>query len=423
MAVHRVGFSQSHYGGWRWQGKLRRRGQGKVDPSRRPGSQSPEPVRREVGRGRDQSRGLAGVGWEGRGLRRAGTGAWRPFVLMFSPSGQKVSCLVGHSLSVSHRPRVVEAAADPTRGLQASPPISGPASLPHLLVRPELRLLPLRCDPRGGDPEKRRPVCWAPAGSPGVQGPTSCGPRPRSLPPGRALLGSHPPAEPDPRPGRGDARQVPGSPASAAARAPVGPSSSCQGPQPPPPEPGRSGHPVPPPGRPPGSRGNADCPAGRLEPSVASSIALSHHSRGPRGRAVAAQGCSAAPFFRPQGPFWPHRPFLHAAVLQHFRHRGGKAATIPNKTQELACDSSAWIPPAPKLSSRSFLGRSCPMFEPLLPREGDGLKAASWGLLGDQGAAGFSRRWWGLLWLVFPPKWRVVDVHWLCLDNVQFALI
>lgn len=206
------------------------------------------------------------------------------------------------------------------------------------------------------------------------------------------MLGSHPPAEPDPRPGRGDARQVPGSPASAAARAPADPSSSCQGPQPPLPEPGRSGHPVPPPGRPPRSRGNADCPAGRLEPSAASSIALSHHSRGPRGRAVAAQGCSATPFFRPQGPFWPHRPFLHAAVLQHFRHRGGKAATIPNKTQELACDSSAWIPPAPKLSSRSFLGRSCPMFEPLLPREEDGLKAASWGLQGDQGAAGFSRR-------------------------------
>ncbi|MXQ83119.1 hypothetical protein E5288_WYG018776 [Bos mutus] len=78
---------------------------------------------------------------------------------MFSPTGRKVSCLVGHSLSVSHRPRVVKAAADPTRGLKASPPISGPASLPHLLVRLELRLLPLRCDPRGGDPEKRRPVC------------------------------------------------------------------------------------------------------------------------------------------------------------------------------------------------------------------------------------------------------------------------
>ena len=325
-----------------------------------------------------------GEGWGGRAPAPDGRLFW-----CFPPSGRKVSCLVGHSLSVCHRPRVVEAAADPARGLQASPPVSGPASLPHLPVRRELRLLPLRCDPRGGDPEKRRAVCWAPAGSPGVQGPTSCGPRPRSLPPGRALLGSHPPAEPDPRPGRGDARQVPGSPASAAARAPADPSSSCQGPQPPPPEPGRSGHPVPPPGRPPRSRGNADCPAGRLEPSAAASIAVSHHSRGPRGRAVAAQGCSATPFFRPQGPFWPPRPFLHAAVLQHFRHRGGKAATIPSKTQGLACDSSAWIPPAPKLSSRSFLGRSCPMFEPLLPREEDGLKAASWGLLGDQGVLGF----------------------------------
>lgn len=54
-------------------------------------------------------------------------------------------------------------------------------------------------------------------------------------------------------------------------------------------------------------------------------------------------------------------------------------AGISNKTQELVCDSSARIPPVPKLSSRSFLGRSCPMFEPFLPRE-DGLKAASWGL-------------------------------------------
>lgn len=123
-----------------------------------------------------------GAGWRGCGLRRAGTGAWRPFVLMFSPPGRKVSCLVGHSLSVSHRPRVVEAAADPARGLQASPPISGPASLPHLLVRWELWLLSLRWDPRGGDPERRRPVCWAAARSPGVQGPTSCGPRPLSLP-------------------------------------------------------------------------------------------------------------------------------------------------------------------------------------------------------------------------------------------------
>lgn len=89
-------------------------------------------------------------------------------------------------------------------------------------------------------------------------------------PPGRASLGPHPPAEPDPRPGRGDARQVPRSPASAAARAPPVPAPRAKdlshrrlGPR-------RSGDPVPPPGRPPRSRGNADCPAGRLDPLTAS---------------------------------------------------------------------------------------------------------------------------------------------------------
>lgn len=73
--------------------------------------------------------------------------------------GRKVSCLAWHSLSVSHPPRVVEAGADSVRGLQASPRISGPASLPHLFVRLELGLLSLRCDPRWDDPERRRPVC------------------------------------------------------------------------------------------------------------------------------------------------------------------------------------------------------------------------------------------------------------------------
>lgn len=52
-------------------------------------------------------------------------------------------------------------------------------------------------------------------------------------PQGRASLGPHRPAEPDPRPGRGDARQVPGSPHLGAACAPAGPCSLCQGPHPP----------------------------------------------------------------------------------------------------------------------------------------------------------------------------------------------
>lgn len=76
VAVHRVGFSQSHYGGRRWQGKLRRRQQrGRLDRLWRPGSKSPQLVRGEVRRGRGQSRGLAGGGLKGCGLRRAGTGA------------------------------------------------------------------------------------------------------------------------------------------------------------------------------------------------------------------------------------------------------------------------------------------------------------------------------------------------------------
>lgn len=102
----------------------------------------------------------------------------------------------------------------------------------------------------------------------------------------------------------------------------------------------------------------------------------------------------------PEGPSWLRRVNpLHAAVLHRFRYRRGQAAGISNKTQELVCDSSAWIPPVPKLSSRSFLGRSCPMFEPFLPRE-DGLKAATWGLFlvkeplyfkgGDGACAGLS---------------------------------
>lgn len=66
VAVHRVGFSQSHYGGRRWQGKVRRRQRrGRLDPSWCPGSKSPQLVRGEVGRGRGQSRRLAGGGLKG----------------------------------------------------------------------------------------------------------------------------------------------------------------------------------------------------------------------------------------------------------------------------------------------------------------------------------------------------------------------
>lgn len=136
--------------------------------------------------------------------------------------GRKVFCLVWYSLSVSHPPRVVEAAADSARGLQASSPTSGPASLPHLLVRPELRLPSLRCDPRWGDPKRRRPVCSEADRSPGGQGPTSYGRRPPKLPWGRASLSLHLSAEPDLRLGLGDTSQVPGSSHAAAARAPTG---------------------------------------------------------------------------------------------------------------------------------------------------------------------------------------------------------
>nr|XP_012318192.1 uncharacterized protein LOC105724298 [Aotus nancymaae] len=47
----------------------------------------------------------------------------------------------------------------PSPGPPGLSPISGPVSLPHLLVLRELRLLSLRCDPRGGDPKGRRPMC------------------------------------------------------------------------------------------------------------------------------------------------------------------------------------------------------------------------------------------------------------------------
>lgn len=106
----------------------------------------------------------AAVGAGGGRLRRAGAeaGGHRRLTAVccgVSLPGRKVSCLSRRSLSVSHPPRAVEAAADSARGLQASPPAAGPASLPHLLVRREPRLPSLGCDPRGGGPEKRRPGC------------------------------------------------------------------------------------------------------------------------------------------------------------------------------------------------------------------------------------------------------------------------
>lgn len=143
----------------------------------------------------------------------------------------------------------------------------------------------------------------------------------------------------------------------------------------------------------------ASAPQGRCSPArwPSSRPCPSPHrfSRpGPRrtggGRPEAVGSSSSCP----EGPSW-----LHAAVLQRFRYRTGEAAGISNKTQELVCDSSVRIPPILKLSSRSFLGRNCPMFELFLPRE-DGLKAASWGLFlvkkplyfkgGDGACAGLS---------------------------------
>lgn len=44
------------------------------------------------------------------------------------------------------------------------------------------------------------------------------------------------------------------------------------------------------------------------------------------------------------------------------------------------------------------------MFEPLLPREGDGLKAASWGLLGDQGAGWVFKEVMGLALACLPTQ-------------------
>lgn len=107
--------------------------------------------------------------------------------------------------------------------------------------------------------------------------------------------------------------------------------------------------------RPPRVRGNADCPAGGLDPRAGP---LAHPLPRPLRTGGGCPEVLGYIFLRPERTFLAasNRPFLHAAVLQHFRHRGGKAAAISNKTQELVCDSSAWIPPVPKLCSRSFLG-------------------------------------------------------------------
>lgn len=51
-------------------------------------------------------------------------------------------------------------------------------------------------------------------------------------------------------------------------------------------------------------RGNADCPAGGLDPLGPLSP---FHFRGPPGRVVAAQRCWATPPFAPKRPCWPHQ--------------------------------------------------------------------------------------------------------------------
>lgn len=56
--------------------------------------------------------------------------------------------------------------------------------------------------------------------------------------------------------------------------------------------------------RPPRARGNADGPAGALDPSPS---LWPIRFRGPWGRAVAAQRGSATPSFAPKGPSWPHQ--------------------------------------------------------------------------------------------------------------------
>ncbi|XP_055468283.1 translation initiation factor IF-2-like [Psammomys obesus] len=137
VAVHRVGFSQSHYGGRRWQGR-------------------------------------------------------------------KVSCLGRHRLSSPHWPRG-GGCGGASPGLQASPSRSGPASLPHA-PPPSGSCRAPTCDPRGDGPERRRPERCA-GGAPSSAGPTSR--RPGA--PASGLSACPPgPAEPGPRPGRGDSRPVPG---------------------------------------------------------------------------------------------------------------------------------------------------------------------------------------------------------------------
>ncbi|XP_055985678.1 basic proline-rich protein-like [Sorex fumeus] len=172
------------------------------------------------------SRGGGGGGGGGKGgWTRCGVGALSPR----SPSAERSESFLPRWALPERVPpaRGVEAAADPARGLQASPPASGPASLPHLLLRRGCRPCDAtlaRATLSGGGREPERPSANFPP------------PRPRSLPGGRASPGPSRPATPLPRPARGDALQVPGRPDWAAAGAPAG---ACRGrrrpPSPPPP--------------------------------------------------------------------------------------------------------------------------------------------------------------------------------------------
>lgn len=153
VAVHPVGFSQSHYGGQRWQGKLRRRRrrrwrwrwrQGRQDPTCCPGSGIPSPAQGEVARGRRQRPG-AGGGWP-KGARAEASGRRSLTAVCFGVSPTR-------SESFLPRPPPPELAAlaasgggcgGPSPGLQASPSTSGPASLPHPVVLRELPVPEMR---------------------------------------------------------------------------------------------------------------------------------------------------------------------------------------------------------------------------------------------------------------------------------------
>ncbi|KAI5174216.1 Multiple Pdz Domain Protein [Manis pentadactyla] len=86
----------------------------------------------------------------------------------------------------------------------------------------------------------------------------------------------------------------------------------------------RAGDPVPPPGRPPRCRGDADCPAGRLDPRAAPWPLPSAPEALADGRWLPRGARLHLPSARRDLPGRPNRPFLHAARLQHFHHRGEK---------------------------------------------------------------------------------------------------